>query len=150
MISLRTFSVLDPDCTPVLPKVSQVCPGGYSKTNRLLRASRPESLSPFLYTSSLQNRSIADRVLSAVEKTLHSSPFNFQGARVISGQEEGAYGWITINYLLGNFKQVTCPIAGAGVVVQKCGGWDVVNHTWQEGFRQHWLLLQPLLPGVRK
>ncbi|XP_073210795.1 ectonucleoside triphosphate diphosphohydrolase 1 isoform X1 [Lepidochelys kempii] len=54
---------------------------------------------------SLQNRSIADRVLSAVEKTLHSSPFNFQGARVISGQEEGAYGWITINYLLGNFRQ---------------------------------------------
>uniref|UniRef100_A0A8C3P3V6 Ectonucleoside triphosphate diphosphohydrolase 1 n=1 Tax=Chrysemys picta bellii TaxID=8478 RepID=A0A8C3P3V6_CHRPI len=54
---------------------------------------------------SLQNRSMADRVLSAVEKTLRSSPFNFQGARVISGQEEGAYGWITINYLLGNFKQ---------------------------------------------
>ncbi|XP_067393126.1 ectonucleoside triphosphate diphosphohydrolase 1 isoform X2 [Emydura macquarii macquarii] len=54
---------------------------------------------------SLENRSIADTVLSAVEKTLRSFPFNFQGARVISGQEEGAYGWITINYLLGNFKQ---------------------------------------------
>ncbi|XP_006119917.1 ectonucleoside triphosphate diphosphohydrolase 1 isoform X2 [Pelodiscus sinensis] len=54
---------------------------------------------------SLQNRSVADRVLSAVENMLRSSPFDFQGARVISGQEEGAYGWITINYLLGNFKQ---------------------------------------------
>lgn len=49
---------------------------------------------------------IAEKVLSSVEKTLRSAPFNFQGARIISGQEEGAYGWITINYLLGNFKQV--------------------------------------------
>uniref|UniRef100_A0A8C0GSL6 Ectonucleoside triphosphate diphosphohydrolase 1 n=1 Tax=Chelonoidis abingdonii TaxID=106734 RepID=A0A8C0GSL6_CHEAB len=56
-------------------------------------------------TAGMRLLSIADRVLSAVEKTLRSSPFNFQGARVISGQEEGAYGWITINYLLGNFKQ---------------------------------------------
>uniref|UniRef100_A0A8C8R4K7 Ectonucleoside triphosphate diphosphohydrolase 1 n=1 Tax=Pelusios castaneus TaxID=367368 RepID=A0A8C8R4K7_9SAUR len=54
---------------------------------------------------SLENRSVAEKVLSAVEKTLRSFPFNFQGARIISGQEEGAYGWITINYLLGNFKQ---------------------------------------------
>ncbi|XP_030309280.1 ectonucleoside triphosphate diphosphohydrolase 1 isoform X3 [Calypte anna] len=54
---------------------------------------------------SLENKSAADKVLSSVEKTLRSAPFNFQGARIISGQEEGAYGWITINYLLGNFKQ---------------------------------------------
>uniref|UniRef100_A0A8C0B0A6 Ectonucleoside triphosphate diphosphohydrolase 1 n=1 Tax=Buteo japonicus TaxID=224669 RepID=A0A8C0B0A6_9AVES len=54
---------------------------------------------------SLENKSAADQVLSSVEKTLRSGPFNFQGARIISGQEEGAYGWITINYLLGNFKQ---------------------------------------------
>ncbi|XP_076194938.1 ectonucleoside triphosphate diphosphohydrolase 1 isoform X1 [Aptenodytes patagonicus] len=54
---------------------------------------------------SLENKSAADKVLSSVEKTLRSAPFNFQGARIISGQEEGAYGWITINYLLGSFKQ---------------------------------------------
>ncbi|KAI6066349.1 Ectonucleoside triphosphate diphosphohydrolase 1 isoform X1 [Aix galericulata] len=54
---------------------------------------------------SLENKNAADKVLSSVEKTLRSAPFNFQGARIISGQEEGAYGWITINYLLGNFKQ---------------------------------------------
>ncbi|NXT76058.1 ENTP1 diphosphohydrolase, partial [Zapornia atra] len=54
---------------------------------------------------SLENKSAADNVLSSVEKTLLSAPFSFQGARIISGQEEGAYGWITINYLLGNFKQ---------------------------------------------
>ncbi|XP_010211413.1 PREDICTED: ectonucleoside triphosphate diphosphohydrolase 1 isoform X1 [Tinamus guttatus] len=54
---------------------------------------------------SLENKDAADKVLSSVEKTLRSAPFNFQGARIISGQEEGAYGWITINYLLGSFKQ---------------------------------------------
>ncbi|XP_010280837.1 PREDICTED: ectonucleoside triphosphate diphosphohydrolase 1 isoform X2 [Phaethon lepturus] len=54
---------------------------------------------------SLENKSAADKVLSSVEKTLRTAPFNFQGARIITGQEEGAYGWITINYLLGNFKQ---------------------------------------------
>ncbi|NWS15151.1 ENTP1 diphosphohydrolase, partial [Pachyramphus minor] len=55
----------------------------------------------------LENESAADEVLSSVEKTLRLAPFNFQGARIITGQEEGAYGWITINYLLGSFKQVS-------------------------------------------
>ncbi|KAM5141088.1 ectonucleoside triphosphate diphosphohydrolase 1 isoform 2-T2 [Mantella aurantiaca] len=53
----------------------------------------------------LTNHRVADEVLASVENTLRSSPFDFQGARIITGQEEGAYGWITINYLLGNFIQ---------------------------------------------
>ncbi|XP_075468403.1 ectonucleoside triphosphate diphosphohydrolase 1 isoform X1 [Ascaphus truei] len=53
----------------------------------------------------LENPTLADEVLSSVDNTLRSSPFDFQGARIITGQEEGAYGWITINYLLGNFIQ---------------------------------------------
>lgn len=65
-----------------------------------------QSLHPFFHSSRLENKDAAEKVLSSVEKTLRSAPFNFQGARIISGQEEGAYGWITINYLLGNFKQV--------------------------------------------
>ncbi|CAJ0927921.1 unnamed protein product, partial [Ranitomeya imitator] len=51
------------------------------------------------------NPMVAKEVLTSVENTLRSSPFDFQGARIITGQEEGAYGWITINYLLGNFIQ---------------------------------------------
>ncbi|XP_073451862.1 ectonucleoside triphosphate diphosphohydrolase 1 isoform X1 [Aquarana catesbeiana] len=51
----------------------------------------------------LSNPSVADEVLVSVENTLRSYSFDFQGARIITGQEEGAYGWITINYLLGNF-----------------------------------------------
>ncbi|MGH0185203.1 UNVERIFIED_CONTAM: hypothetical protein FKN15_017263 [Acipenser sinensis] len=38
-----------------------------------------------------------------VGKMIGSYPFKFQGTRILSGVEEGAYGWITINYLLSSF-----------------------------------------------
>ncbi|KAM5271987.1 ectonucleoside triphosphate diphosphohydrolase 1 [Ctenodactylus gundi] len=53
----------------------------------------------------MEDEQLAQKVLSAVAKSLNSYSFDFQGARIISGQEEGAYGWITINYLLGRFTQ---------------------------------------------
>ncbi|XP_063291239.1 ectonucleoside triphosphate diphosphohydrolase 1 isoform X1 [Pelobates fuscus] len=53
----------------------------------------------------MSNHTLANEVLLSVENTLRSSPFDFQGARIITGQDEGAYGWITINYLLNNFVQ---------------------------------------------
>ncbi|KAF6317153.1 ectonucleoside triphosphate diphosphohydrolase 1 [Rhinolophus ferrumequinum] len=52
---------------------------------------------------SAENEQLADNVLAKVKQSLDSYPFNFQGARIITGTEEGAYGWITINYLLGKF-----------------------------------------------
>lgn len=54
----------------------------------------------------LENENLADAVLEEVTKSLRGFPFDFQGARIISGKEEGAYGWITINYLLGKFTKV--------------------------------------------
>lgn len=33
-------------------------------------------------------------------------PVAFKGARILTGEEEGAYGWITINYLLDSFTKV--------------------------------------------
>ncbi|XP_064419005.1 ectonucleoside triphosphate diphosphohydrolase 1 isoform X2 [Latimeria chalumnae] len=53
----------------------------------------------------LESPTASDAVLNAVKKFLQTYPFSFSGARIITGQEEGAYGWITINYLLENFKQ---------------------------------------------
>lgn len=53
----------------------------------------------------LENENLADDVLEEVTKSITSFPFDFQGARIISGKEEGAYGWITINYLLGKFTK---------------------------------------------
>lgn len=54
----------------------------------------------------MENEAIADKILDVISTTLSSYPFDFQGARIITGQEEGAYGWITINYLMEKFIKV--------------------------------------------
>ncbi|MBN3299361.1 ENTP2 diphosphohydrolase, partial [Amia calva] len=43
------------------------------------------------------------RVLQEVNETLAAYPFDFRGSEILSGQLEGAYGWVTVNYLLENF-----------------------------------------------
>ncbi|XP_005408631.1 PREDICTED: ectonucleoside triphosphate diphosphohydrolase 2 isoform X2 [Chinchilla lanigera] len=45
----------------------------------------------------------AASVLAAVTQTLTQYPFDFRGARILSGQDEGVFGWVTANYLLENF-----------------------------------------------
>ncbi|NXT19718.1 ENTP8 diphosphohydrolase, partial [Syrrhaptes paradoxus] len=52
-----------------------------------------------------QNSSAADQVLAEVAKTMREYPVAFKGARILTGEEEGAYGWITINYLLDSFTK---------------------------------------------
>ena len=51
------------------------------------------------------NKSRSDDILSSLGAYLTSLPFSFMGAKIISGQEEGLYGWITVNYLMGNFLE---------------------------------------------
>ncbi|NWI57619.1 ENTP8 diphosphohydrolase, partial [Calyptomena viridis] len=52
-----------------------------------------------------QDPSAADQVLAEVAKTMQEYPVAFKGARILTGEEEGAYGWITINYLLDSFTK---------------------------------------------
>ncbi|KAM9852004.1 ectonucleoside triphosphate diphosphohydrolase 3 [Aulostomus maculatus] len=47
----------------------------------------------------------SNEILESLREYLSSLPFNFQNASIITGQEEGLYGWITVNYLMGNFVQ---------------------------------------------
>lgn len=47
----------------------------------------------------------ANNVLVKLRQYLSSLPFMFQNASVITGQEEGLYGWITVNYLKGNLVE---------------------------------------------
>ncbi|NXD69647.1 ENTP8 diphosphohydrolase, partial [Eolophus roseicapillus] len=52
-----------------------------------------------------QNSSAAEQVLAEVAKTMQEYPVAFKGARILTGEEEGTYGWITINYLLDSFTK---------------------------------------------
>ncbi|XP_019946784.1 ectonucleoside triphosphate diphosphohydrolase 3 [Paralichthys olivaceus] len=47
----------------------------------------------------------SNEILEDLRKYLSSLPFNFQNASIITGQEEGLYGWITVNYLMENFLE---------------------------------------------
>uniref|UniRef100_A0A8D0BZ32 Ectonucleoside triphosphate diphosphohydrolase 3 n=1 Tax=Salvator merianae TaxID=96440 RepID=A0A8D0BZ32_SALMN len=53
----------------------------------------------------LQNESAANEVLESIQNYFTTQPFEFRGAQIITGQEEGVYGWITANYLMGNFLE---------------------------------------------
>ncbi|XP_044848843.1 ectonucleoside triphosphate diphosphohydrolase 8-like isoform X1 [Mauremys mutica] len=47
-----------------------------------------------------QNSTKADLVFAEVSKTIRKYPVDFRGAQILTGNEEGSFGWITINYLL--------------------------------------------------
>uniref|UniRef100_A0A7N8XLY3 Ectonucleoside triphosphate diphosphohydrolase 2a, tandem duplicate 1 n=1 Tax=Mastacembelus armatus TaxID=205130 RepID=A0A7N8XLY3_9TELE len=51
----------------------------------------------------IRNATESDRILKEVEDKLRSYPFTFRNATILTGQQEGAYGWVTVNYLLENF-----------------------------------------------
>ncbi|XP_054468722.1 ectonucleoside triphosphate diphosphohydrolase 2 [Anoplopoma fimbria] len=46
---------------------------------------------------------LSAQILQEVGHKIKSYPFSYQGAAILSGQQEGAYGWVTVNYLLENF-----------------------------------------------
>uniref|UniRef100_A0A8C8RIA6 Ectonucleoside triphosphate diphosphohydrolase 8 n=1 Tax=Pelusios castaneus TaxID=367368 RepID=A0A8C8RIA6_9SAUR len=47
-----------------------------------------------------QNSTKADQIFAEVSKTIQQYPVDFRGAQILTGNEEGSFGWITINYLL--------------------------------------------------
>ncbi|KAM7123560.1 ectonucleoside triphosphate diphosphohydrolase 3 isoform X2 [Ciconia boyciana] len=53
----------------------------------------------------LQNETAANEVLASIQNYFRAQPFEFRGAQIITGPEEGVYGWITANYLMGNFLE---------------------------------------------
>lgn len=61
---------------------------------------------PSLLAHSIADPQASDTVLRAVEAMLKTYPFDFRGAKILSGEEEGVFGWVTANYLLENFIKV--------------------------------------------
>ncbi|XP_049637938.1 ectonucleoside triphosphate diphosphohydrolase 8 [Suncus etruscus] len=49
---------------------------------------------------SQKNMSQATGIFEAISQVLSESPLDFWGANLLSGQDEGSLGWITINYVL--------------------------------------------------
>nr|XP_046256400.1 ectonucleoside triphosphate diphosphohydrolase 3 [Scatophagus argus] len=52
-----------------------------------------------------ENEQRSNEIMASLTEYLSSLPFAFQNASIISGQEEGLYGWVTVNYLMGNFLE---------------------------------------------
>ncbi|NWS66213.1 ENTP8 diphosphohydrolase, partial [Crotophaga sulcirostris] len=47
-----------------------------------------------------QNSTKAQQVFAEVAKAIGEYPVEFRGARILTGNEEGSFGWVTVNYLL--------------------------------------------------
>ncbi|NWX06415.1 ENTP8 diphosphohydrolase, partial [Caloenas nicobarica] len=47
-----------------------------------------------------QNSTKAEQVFAEIAKAVGEYPVDFRGARILTGNEEGSFGWITVNYLL--------------------------------------------------
>ncbi|KAF7659405.1 hypothetical protein LDENG_00297880 [Lucifuga dentata] len=52
-----------------------------------------------------QDEQRSKEIMGNLTAYLSSLPFDFQNAVIITGQEEGLYGWITVNYIMGNFLE---------------------------------------------
>ncbi|XP_077992349.1 ectonucleoside triphosphate diphosphohydrolase 8-like [Glandiceps talaboti] len=50
-----------------------------------------------------ENKTVSDEILASVDTTLRTYPYNVTKVDIISGEEEGSFSWVTVNYLLSNF-----------------------------------------------
>uniref|UniRef100_A0A6I8N6J6 Ectonucleoside triphosphate diphosphohydrolase 8 n=1 Tax=Ornithorhynchus anatinus TaxID=9258 RepID=A0A6I8N6J6_ORNAN len=83
----------------------------------------------------LRNKTAADQIMEEVAKTISCYPVDFRAAQIISGKEEGGYGWLTINYLLKSFTEVRLRLSlPAGGVL---GALDLGGASTQISFIPH-------------
>lgn len=61
-----------------------------------------------------QNSTKAEQVFAEVTKAIREYPVDFRGAQILTGNEEGSFGWITVNYLLDTLIKVRARGGGTG------------------------------------
>ncbi|GET87186.1 nucleoside phosphatase, putative [Leishmania tarentolae] len=80
-------------------------------------------------------------LLDTANQILNESPFQSRGASIISGTQEGVYGWLTVNYLLDSLDRAVATVAtidmgGASTQVvfettSQSGEWIPFNYVHQ-------------------
>ncbi|XP_053817789.1 ectonucleoside triphosphate diphosphohydrolase 8-like isoform X3 [Vidua chalybeata] len=84
-----------------------------------------------------ENSTKAEQVLAEVSKAIGEYPVDFRGARILTGSEEGSFGWITVNYLLETLVKLSLALCSR-----------VPTHRWILGSQGYtWQQDQP--PGDR-
>lgn len=78
----------------------------------------PASSSPWSSVPRQKNSSQARDIFAAVTQVLGRSSVDFWGAELLAGQDEGAFGWITVNYGLGTLVKVPQAAQGRGLVCE--------------------------------
>ena len=125
VISLATIAGLIADVTACLVRAQQIIPQElWSNTPVFLRATGLSPVVMYLSTHheancvwystagmrvlQANNASAADLVLAAITTAIDQSEFDAaaSSALILSGQAEGAYGWVTANYVLGTLSDV--------------------------------------------
>lgn len=89
------------------------------------QARPPASFAPSALRSQ-KNSSQAGHIFAAVAQVLGQAPMSFWGAELLAGQDEGALGWITINYVLGLLVKVP-QAAWWGREEPGCPAWPVLE-----------------------
>lgn len=78
----------------------------------------PASSCPWSSPPSQKNSSQAEDIFAAVTRVLGQAPVAFRGAELLAGKDEGGFGWITINYVLGSLVKVPRAAPGRGLAEQ--------------------------------
>uniref|UniRef100_UPI00358E159B ectonucleoside triphosphate diphosphohydrolase 1-like isoform X2 n=2 Tax=Myxine glutinosa TaxID=7769 RepID=UPI00358E159B len=55
---------------------------------------------------SLKNESMANHIIQLIHKTLSTTVFDMRDVSILDGADEGAFGWITVNYLTGKLVEL--------------------------------------------
>ncbi|OWK54655.1 Ectonucleoside triphosphate diphosphohydrolase 8 [Lonchura striata] len=99
-----------------------------------------------------ENGTKAEQVLAEVSKAIGEYPVDFRGARILTGSEEGSFGWITVNYLLETLVKAFSGFYHSLHFLNLTGGQSLslVNATIRKICNSSWEQVQELFPTASR